>query len=80
MMKYIVVKNEKDIRLASDLHWNKDFIPDVVCTIEVFDNDDDYVYEKTLSNIKSVKVLENGTPKKMYVCTSCLKSGLVERA
>lgn len=38
-------KNEKDIRLASDLHWNKDFIPDVVCTIEVFDNDDDYVYE-----------------------------------
>ena len=38
-------KNEKDIRLASDLHWNKDFIPDVVCAIEVFDNDDDYVYE-----------------------------------
>ena len=32
------------------------------------------------SNVKSVKVIENGTPKKMYVCTSCLKSGLVERA
>lgn len=32
------------------------------------------------SNIKSVKVLVNGAPKKMYVCTSCLKSGLVERA
>ena len=32
------------------------------------------------SNVKSVKVIENGTPKKMYVWTSCLKSGLVERA
>ncbi len=32
------------------------------------------------SNIKSVKVLVNGAPKKMYVCTSCLKSGRVERA
>ena len=32
------------------------------------------------SNVKSVKVIENGTPKKMYVCTSCLKSGLVDRA
>ena len=32
------------------------------------------------SNIKKVKVNVNGTPKKMYVCTSCLKSGLVERA
>lgn len=33
------------------------------------------------SNVKSVKVnLSNGGAKKMYVCTSCLKSGLVERA
>ncbi len=33
------------------------------------------------SNVKSVKVnLGNGGAKKMYVCTSCLKSGLVERA
>ena len=34
------------------------------------------------SNIKSVrvKVNVNGTPSKMYVCTSCLRSGLVERA
>lgn len=32
------------------------------------------------SNVKSVKVLVNGAPKKMYVCTSCLKSGKVERA
>ena len=33
------------------------------------------------SNVKSVKVkLNNGAAKKMYVCTSCLRSGLVERA
>ena len=32
------------------------------------------------SNIKSVKVKVNGAAKKMYVCTSCLRSGLVERA
>ena len=32
------------------------------------------------ANIKSVKVKVNGAAKKMYVCTSCLKSGLVERA
>ncbi len=32
------------------------------------------------SNVKSVKALVNGAPKKMYVCTSCLKSGKVERA
>ncbi len=32
------------------------------------------------SNIKRVKVNNNGTVKKMYVCTSCLKSGAVERA
>ena len=32
------------------------------------------------ANVKSVKVNVNGNAKKMYVCTSCLKSGLVERA
>ena len=32
------------------------------------------------SNIKSVRVKVNGAAKKMYVCTSCLRSGLVERA
>ena len=32
------------------------------------------------SNVKSVKVKTNGGAKKMYVCTSCLRSGLVERA
>ena len=33
------------------------------------------------SNIISVRVkTENGNSKKMYVCTSCLRSGKVERA
>ncbi len=32
------------------------------------------------SNVKSVKVKVNGGTKTMYVCTSCLKSGKVERA
>ncbi len=32
------------------------------------------------SNVKSVRVKVNGGARKMYVCTSCLKSGLVERA
>lgn len=32
------------------------------------------------SNIKSVRVNVNGGTKKMNVCTSCLRSGLVERA
>ncbi len=33
------------------------------------------------SNVKSVRVkTENGATKRMYVCTSCLKSGRVERA
>ncbi len=31
-------------------------------------------------NIKSVRVKVNGASKKMYVCTSCLRSGAVERA
>ena len=32
------------------------------------------------SNVKPVRVKVNGGTKKMNVCTSCLKSGLVERA
>ena len=33
------------------------------------------------SNVKSVKVkTANGGAQKMYVCTSCLRSGKVERA
>ncbi len=32
------------------------------------------------ANVKSVRVKVNGGAKKMNVCTSCLKSGLVERA
>ena len=32
------------------------------------------------SNIKSVSVAQNGGTKKMYVCTSCLRAGKVERA
>ncbi len=32
------------------------------------------------ANVKSVKVKVNGGARKMYVCTSCLRSGLVERA
>ena len=33
------------------------------------------------SNIKHVKVkTEDGAARKMYVCTSCLRSGKVERA
>ena len=36
--------------------------------------------KKWNSNVKSVKVQVNGAAKKMYVCTSCLRSGKVERA
>lgn len=32
------------------------------------------------SNIKHVTCKVNGANKKMYVCTSCLRSGKVERA
>ena len=32
------------------------------------------------TNVKSVRVKVNGAAKKMYVCTSCLRSGKVERA
>ena len=36
--------------------------------------------KKWKSNLKSVRVKVNGGTKKMYVCTSCLRSGKVERA
>ena len=32
------------------------------------------------ANVKSVRVMVNGGTKKMYVCTSCLRSGKVQRA
>ena len=32
------------------------------------------------SNIKKVSCKVNGVPQNLYVCTSCLKSGKVERA
>ena len=32
------------------------------------------------AHVKSVRVKTEGGSKKMYVCTSCLKSGRVERA
>lgn len=32
------------------------------------------------SNIKTVKCNVNGATKTLHVCTSCLRSGLVERA
>ncbi len=31
-------------------------------------------------NVKKVKVLVNGQPKRLSVCTKCLRSGKVERA
>ena len=35
---------------------------------------------KRTPNIKKVKALVNGTPKKVHVSTRCLRSGKVERA
>lgn len=32
------------------------------------------------SNIRKVSAKVNGVPQKMYVCSSCLRSGKVERA
>ncbi|MDD6806972.1 MAG: 50S ribosomal protein L28 [Oscillospiraceae bacterium] len=31
-------------------------------------------------NVKRVKAVVNGTPKRVYVCTRCLRSGKVQRA
>lgn len=30
-------------------------------------------------NVQRVRVIEDGTPKRKYVCTRCLRSGKVER-
>ncbi|MGN0496782.1 MAG: 50S ribosomal protein L28 [Lachnospiraceae bacterium] len=32
------------------------------------------------SNIKKVKAIVDGTPQRVYVCTSCLRADKVERA
>ncbi|MFT4145843.1 MAG: 50S ribosomal protein L28 [Mobilitalea sp.] len=32
------------------------------------------------ANIKRVRIIENGTPKRVWVSTTALKSGLVKRA
>ena len=32
------------------------------------------------ANVRSVKVVVDGTPKTMHVCSRCLRSGLVKRA
>ncbi|MGI9859841.1 50S ribosomal protein L28 [Moorella naiadis] len=31
-------------------------------------------------NLQRVKILVNGTPRRVYVCTRCLRSGKVQRA
>lgn len=31
-------------------------------------------------NLRKVRIIENGTPKTVTVCTRCLRSGKVERA
>ena len=31
-------------------------------------------------NLRKVKAIVNGSPKRIYVCTRCLRSGKVERA
>lgn len=31
------------------------------------------------ANVKRVRVLDNGVPKTMHVCTNCLRSGAVTR-
>ena len=31
-------------------------------------------------NVKRVKAIVNGTPKRLYACTRCLRSGKVQRA
>jgi len=33
-----------------------------------------------LPNLQKVKVLQDGKPKKITVCTTCIKSGKVEKA
>ncbi len=35
---------------------------------------------KQKPNVRRVRVIQNGTPKTLHVCSRCLRSGLVERA
>ena len=35
---------------------------------------------KWAPNVQRIRVIENGTPKRKYVCTRCMRSGLVERS
>lgn len=35
---------------------------------------------KQKPNVRRVRVIDNGTPKTMHVCSRCLRSGAVERA
>lgn len=35
---------------------------------------------KWAPNVQRVRVIENGTPTRKYVCTRCLRSGAVERS
>ena len=35
---------------------------------------------KWAPNVQRVRVVENGTPMRKYVCTRCLRSGMVERS
>ena len=52
-----------------------------VCEKSVhFGNNVSHSHRKSSKMWKSVKVKMDGGAKKMYVCTSCLKSGKVERA
>lgn len=32
------------------------------------------------ANVQKVRIIDGGAPKTCYVCTSCLKSGKIERA
>ncbi len=45
-----------------------------------FGNNVSHSHRRSNSNIKKVKCKVNGASKRMHVCTSCLKSGRVERA
>ena len=51
---------------------------------KVFSNQVSHSNRKTARtyspNLRSVKAVVDGTPKKISVCSRCLRSGLVERA
>jgi len=56
-----------------------------VCSKEtVFGNNVSHAENKTSrtwkTNIRKIKIVENGTPKTAYVCTRCLRSNKVTRA